>query len=143
MAGLEDKSRDNEASAELLKSNSYYTSSIHCAYYSVFQYLKYTLTILFETTYKQLYKECRDKKYGITSHEFYIDYIKNNRADLQSNIELGNFINDIGNLRELRNRADYEEDILSSQDSEYAIKTARDLKRYLKTDNKLWKLRKK
>lgn len=139
MAGLEDKSKDNENAAKLLKGNTYYTSSIHCAYYSVIQYLKYTLTILFDTTYKQLSKECKNRTYGISSHEFYINYIKNKRSDLQDNEELGNFINDIGCLKELRNKADYEEDILDSKDSEYALKTAVSLKKYLKTNTKLWK----
>lgn len=87
--GLLNKSALNSNAAEILNSspNYHYCSSIHCAYYSCLQMLRY---ILFE-----VFKEDEDKIFANRStgiikkgeHEYFIDkihedIIKSNKIDL-------------------------------------------------------------
>lgn len=142
MAGLESKPDENLTCVSILKSNGYHTASVHCAYYAVFQYLKYSLTLLFQKTYRDLDKEYKQWELKGSTHDFYISYIRRKRTDLAEDEELGNFIAEIKKLRELRNKADYEEDVLGREESDYALKTSEQLKLYLKDNEELWKRKK-
>lgn len=142
MSGFKYKSKENRESGELLRRNNPYNTSIHCYYYSALQFLKYTLTNIFDKTYRTLEKECKARQYPQTSHDFYISYIKNNKKSLEDNEELGNFILTIKKLKELRNIADYQEDDIERSDAENAEKLADKSKEYLIKNESSWKKKK-
>ena len=129
MSGFKYKSKENRESGELLRRNNSYNTSIHCYYYSALQFLKYTLTNIFDKTYRTLEKECKARQYPQTSHDFYISYIKNNKKSLEDNEELGNFILTIKKL-------------IERSDAENAEKLADKSKEYLIKNESSWKKKK-
>lgn len=105
MSNLKNKSELNFESAMLLHKNSFYPSVIHCSYYSVFQYMKHIWLDKMGKTEVELQilnKQITDKG----SHEVLINQINSWLKDKGSDYRI--FNNNIGALKKLRKKADYE-----------------------------------
>jgi hypothetical protein len=99
---LKDKSISNIKAALLLYENEYYSSSVHCYYYSSLQFTIFTLINKFGRKYPDLKREARKTN---NSHEYYINQL----ADCISDPTLSrSFNNTINTLKRMRIEADYE-----------------------------------
>lgn len=61
-------------SAQILINNKQFTSSVHCSYYAVFQYMKYVLA---KTSVNPINLATQDAHKGDSSHEYILMEIKN------------------------------------------------------------------
>ena len=82
----------------------YYTASIHCTYYAVFQYIKYVLanTDTEPLSYEEQTAQAKGKKGG--SHDFVIKQIRQRIGDKET---ARNFAQDVFTLKKKRIDADY------------------------------------
>ena len=130
---IRNKSIQNIKAAELLIKNSdekeqYYASSIHCAYYSCFQLLKYTLNCKCDIKIPYCIQNSKTKS---MSHENIKDAII---KDLQSNAEfyeLTTFRTSFSNLKKLRMKADYYNQIVDLTDAKEDISDEENIKNIL------------
>ena len=90
----------------------YYTASIHCTYYAVFQYIKYVLahTDTEPLSYEEQTAQAKGKKGG--SHDFVIKQIRQRIKQRISNLEADpdaalEFTQDVRDLKQERIDADY------------------------------------
>jgi uncharacterized protein (UPF0332 family) len=117
MSILKQKSDINLMAAELLHNNSLYPSVVHCSYYSCFQLMKHLWLGKMGKTEEDLKTANNNTTEG--SHEVLINkiiaYLKNSTsADSRT------FQSNIGQLKKLRKKADYESvqiDVSVSKDS--------------------------
>ena len=82
----------------------YYTASIHCSYYAVFQYIKYVLanTDTEPLSYEEQTKQAKGKRMG--SHDFVIEQIRQRIGDRKAGQK---FVQATSNLKKKRVDADY------------------------------------
>ena len=82
----------------------YYTASIHCSYYAVFQYIKYVLanTDTEPLSYEEQTAQAKGKRMG--SHDFVIEQIRQRIGDRKAGQK---FAHDVRNLKQERVDADY------------------------------------
>lgn len=71
---MKTKALDNIESAQTLIDCKQFTSSVHCSYYAVFQYMKYMLA---NTTNNPIALVDQDAHKGDSSHEYILTEIKN------------------------------------------------------------------
>ena len=90
----------------------YYTASIHCTYYAVFQYIKYVLanTDTEPLSYEEQTAQAKGKKGG--SHDFVIKQIRQRIKQRINNLEADpdaalEFTQDVRDLKQERIDADY------------------------------------
>jgi len=90
----------------------YYTASIHCSYYAVFQYIKYVLanTDTEPLSYEEQTAQAKGKKGG--SHDFVIKQIRQRIKQRINNLEADpdaalEFTQDVRDLKQERIDADY------------------------------------
>ena len=105
MGYLREKSSFNKDAAELLIEKHYYASSVHCSYYSCFQYLKYTLKNFTKTDYEDIEANCKSSPLG--THGYIINAILNEfRRKERDNREYKRISRLIGDLKEFRITSD-------------------------------------
>jgi len=131
MANIKLKSDENFDAAILLVSNKMYNASIHCSYYSCFQLLKYTLKLCginYDDQKNNYTSYCNNfhgegKKLG--SHDYLIqEFIKRSaNKDMPSTISINRYIS---YLKALRNKADYNDEIVNDSDSIECSKQAKE-----------------
>ena len=82
----------------------YYTASIHCTYYAVFQYIKYVLanTDTEPLSYEEQTAQAKGKRMG--SHDFVIEQIRQRIGDRKAGQK---FVQATSNLKKKRVDADY------------------------------------
>lgn len=105
---MKTKAIENLDSAQLLLDNRQFTSSVHCSYYAVFQYMKYMLAT---TPTRPLSYAVQDAHTGESSHEYILDEIK-----LRLNIspkDIRNFCEKVRLLKKDRVDADYKNRVFS------------------------------
>lgn len=104
---LLEKSEKNLLAADLLVDSEYYSSSIHCYYYSTFQLMLHVVFNIFNIDAKDLNKKTKGKD----SHIYLINYL---RSDLiQGGQDYRDFSNNFRNLKNLRREADYTQNIIT------------------------------
>jgi len=113
MRHLKNKSELNLGAAELLHQYSYYSSVVHCAYYSCIQLMKHTWLNSMGKSDNDLRNLNNSSSQG--SHEVLINQIK---IFIQSKSQNGRVFNrDILQLKRLRINADYDEILIDSKKS--------------------------
>jgi hypothetical protein len=113
MGLLKNKSELNLGAAELLHQYSYYSSVVHCAYYSCIQLMKHTWLNSMGKSDNDLRNLNNSSSQG--SHEVLINQIK---IFIQSKSQNGRVFNrDILQLKRLRVNADYDEILIDSKKS--------------------------
>lgn len=114
---LKNKSELNLGAAELLHQNTYYSSVVHCAYYSCIQLMKHTWLNAMGRSENDLRNLNNISSQG--SHEVLINQIK---IFIQSKSQNGRVFNrDILQLKRLRVIADYEEILIDFKKSNESI----------------------
>jgi hypothetical protein len=117
MRHLKNKSELNLGAAELLHQYSYYSSVVHCAYYSCIQLMKHTWLNSMGKSDNDLRNLNNSSSQG--SHEVLINQIK---IFIQSKSQNGRVFNrDILQLKRLRVNADYDEILIDSKKSNYSL----------------------
>jgi hypothetical protein len=113
MRHLKNKSELNLGATELLHQYSYYSSVVHCAYYSCIQLMKHTWLNSMGKSDNDLRNLNNSSSQG--SHEVLINQIK---IFIQSKSQNGRVFNrDILQLKRLRVNADYDEILIDSKKS--------------------------
>ncbi len=106
MSYLQQKSLFNQDAAELLIKNHMYASSVHCSYYSCFQFLKFTLKNYTATDYSTIELNCKTSPLG--THGYIINGILNEYRKVETNnreySRIKRFLTD---LKEFRITSDY------------------------------------
>lgn len=134
MPYLKNKSEINIYSAELLHKNNCYSSSTHCAYYSCVQLMKYIICNKIGVNYdKQLteisqLRSLRAKRTG--SHNYMIDKIEDSLISFDKR-EAALFINLIEDLKDFREKSDYGNIEILSQQSIDSITKAKEIRTQL------------
>lgn len=85
------------------KESRFYTASIHCSYYAVFQYMKYMLAHVENDPIS--YNQQKDESQDQGSHDYLIDQIKHR---IRKPIDARDFAQDVRALKKERVDADYE-----------------------------------
>lgn len=128
MNALKNKSDINLTAAELLHQKSLYPSVVHCSYYSCFQYMKFIWLEKMGKDEIELATLTRNSIDG--SHEVLINqigvFLKNNGCNSRD------FNNQIGQLKKLRRKADYENFQIDSSISANSLSLSKSLLNILK-----------
>ncbi len=101
---LDDKSQNSYDAGVKLMSWCFYTSSVHCFYYSVLQLMKYKLANLSRGALSYQQQEEKVKLYSASTHEWLFLEIRNRFG---RGINKDNFVNDFQFLKKARLQADY------------------------------------
>ncbi len=99
-----DKAEENQVAGDCLLSNCYTNASVHCYYYSVFQYCMIYLSdkVSIPIAYNQQERQAKRNKLG--PHEFVIQEV----SLCFSNPQIGaNFSKNMFSLKKIRIQADY------------------------------------
>ena len=126
---LSEKSKLNEAAAELLISESLYAPAVHCSYYSCFQLMKYTLKSALQISYKSQEREGKETKVG--THLYTINRISRKLRELVTYRESEDFRKKVSDLKERRIESDYRDIEIDIEKGEIALRKAKEIKRYL------------
>lgn len=125
MSQIKTKSELNALAADLLFKNAIYAPSVHCAYYSVFQLMKYIVKVSIGIDYSDQQNEINKIKTekstrNIGTHEYIILKICNelNRIDLNTYKNLNRKIKD---LKKFRHESDYDNKQIDQAYSNQAI----------------------
>lgn len=117
MGHLKNKLELNLGAAKLLHQYSYYSSVVHCAYYSCIQLMKHTWLNSMGKSDNDLRNLNNSSSQG--SHEVLINQIK---IFIQSKSQNGRVFNrDILQLKRLRVNADYDEILIDSKKSNESL----------------------
>ena len=100
---MEKKSQENIAAADTLIQAGYCNASIHCSYYAVLQFMKYTLDTKGLCPYNK-----QDESQGKSSHEAILSELSNNWCSC-SDGQRKKFIDAFRFLKKARTDADYKE----------------------------------
>ena len=115
---LQNKSEILQDAAKLLHDKTFYPAVAHSAYYSCYQLLKHIWLYGMEKSQEELNTQSSLSHLG--SHEFLINeigkYIKNSK-NRTANSDFRDFNNKIGQLKTLRTKADYDDDLFDSSKS--------------------------
>lgn len=97
---MKNKANNSLLSAQLLINNRHFTSSIHCSYYAVLQYMKYMLA---HTTNNPIDYEDQNRD-GSDTHKFILQEIKNRIPNPHN---ATSFADGFRDLKKARVNADY------------------------------------
>ena len=127
-----DKSKINLDAAENLNKASLYAPSVHCCYYSVFQYM---LHVLSTKSTNEWHNYLEDIKKDTHSHVTLINII--NKMLRQTNPQdFKYFDQKLTELKKMRIRADYSDDIVKQEDATGSLTIADSLRTVLKDNFK-------
>ena len=129
MPTLLTKSLENTKAAQELVNKRLYSASVHCAYYSCLQHIKYILHNKLNFDYAK-----QDNNTGKDSHLVIIDEIINKAPTSHQGKEIQNIIQW---LKAERKRADYSVEIISDTESLDVIRKSETLHFKLK---EIWKI---
>jgi uncharacterized protein (UPF0332 family) len=132
MPELLNKSDLNLNAAEFLFKGGHYATVCHPAYYSCLQLIKYKIKKSLKIDYSQQSSEASVSYRGNT-HVYLINKVKNEISIKRGRAEAQDFEREIKDLKELRERADYQNISISFSDCERAIQKAKDLILTIKT----------
>jgi hypothetical protein len=133
MSHLTNKSDINRAAADLLQTNYYYPSVIHCSYYSCIQLMKHIFLFILNKSEVDLESEGRTT--GTGSHEVLINsintHLKTNNKDWKT------FNTNINQLKRLRVAADYQDIEIDSGKGNDSILLSDIVLKFLKSNVKI------
>ena len=132
MSKLKEKSEFNIDAAELLLSKYLYAPSVHCSYYSCFQLLKYTIKSFFGIDYETQAVNCSTSRQK--SHVYVVNYVSTELSRFVSFEECRNFKRTIKDLKQFRVESDYENVEVSLDKGVEALRKAKEIRTYLKTN---------
>jgi len=124
---MKTKALQNLNSAQLLINNKQYTSSVHCSYYAVLQYMKYMLCT---TDKNPIPLSVQNSNNNISSHEYIIQEVA---IRINDNQQGRKFAQKVRDLKKERVQADYFETAFSDTESLDCIDKAKGLITNLKT----------
>jgi len=132
--GLRNKAVINFDAAEKLSKapNYHYCASIHCAYFSCFQVVKFILLSIFNEKEDEVYAKRKTGNREIGEHEYYIQRVHESIISTKDFIAAKDFKNKINELKSLRTVSDYKIDTIEQPKSEYAIRLADDVLKILR-----------
>ncbi len=111
---LLEKSNNNILAADLMVANEFYSSSIHCYYYSTFQLMSHIIFNLFNVDENQFRKKIKGKN----SHNYLINHFRNDLIMGGQDIRV--IGNDLRDLKQLRREADYTQKVITKSNSSSA-----------------------
>jgi hypothetical protein len=133
MSYLTNKSDINRAAADLLQTNYYYPSVIHCSYYSCIQLMKHIF--LFTLNKSEVDLESEERATTTGSHEVLINnittHLKTNKKDWRT------FNTNINQLKRLRVIADYQDIEIDSRKGNDSIFLSDTVLKLLKSNVKI------
>lgn len=106
MPYMKTKAIDNLESAQILLNNKRFTTSVHCSYYAVLEYMKYMLAMTSDRPIS--YEKQSETKQD--SHEYILCEIQNRISNPKN---ARNFTAKVRDLKQLRVIADYETKVFS------------------------------
>lgn len=116
------KSSENLLSAKLLIENRCFNSSVHCSYYSSVQLMIHLLLNKFNFTQEKLEISAKSENKG--SHVFAKNFLYNKMKEKNVRFKAVEFHREVGELKNKREQADYQEIEIDSDFSEDAYKQA-------------------
>lgn len=130
MPYLKAKSEFNISSADLLYRNNYYAPSVHCAYYSCFQLLKFIIKETLKIDYNQ-----QETEIGADNRVSTHSYVTKKILDIVYTIEKNpNTFREVrtklNDLRELRIRSDYKDIQIDESKGRLALQYSNELRKY-------------
>ncbi|NQU85752.1 MAG: HEPN domain-containing protein [Mariniphaga sp.] len=132
MSKLKEKSEFNIYAAELLIENAYFAPSVHCSYYSCFQLLKFTINDFFGIDYDSLASKISSS--GKKTHQFVIGYVASKLVRYAGREESRKFKRTIKDLKQFREESDYDNIEIGKDKGETALRKAKEIRNYLKTN---------
>lgn len=130
MSILKNKSELNIYAAKRLIEENIYPPSVHCAYYSCIQLLKFKMNDFFGITYEQLTTDISSSDKG--THQYIISYVTRNIKENISRNSSQNFSRSIKELKHFREQSDYEDVEIKQEEGEKAYRIAEDLLNLIK-----------
>lgn len=133
MANFKEKSDSNNEAAEVLFEKELYSSLVHCAYYSVFQYMKYILWHDYSINYKKQEKTIYNKDWNKELHGSHKRLITLfiSTATYRDKYEVAKMINE---LKTYRHHADYEDLEIDDQKAKKSMELLSDLRKTLENN---------
>ena len=124
------KSEQNFSSAKVLIDNQMYNSSVHCSYYSCFQIV--ICIIGDDYNYKEYQEWVRKKKENNSKKTGNHDFSIHKVCELiKYSEDVAGFNNGINQLKALRNKADYRNNLIGNNGSGKAYKMAKKINQIL------------
>lgn len=122
MAIMKAKSTENITAADLLIEKNMLTASVHCSYYSGFQFSKFVLSHCCGIDYETQEKESS----GRDSHYYVMDKTQKNLSYMNRfyGIDYNNYYS---TLKMLRKKADYTNIEITEKEAKRACKSAKDM----------------
>jgi len=120
---IKTKSEINALSAQFLIDQSLYASSVHCAYYSVFQMLIHKLAGFRNISINQLnqlVESANKSTHKYVVNEFCVHLRSNSKLGFDT-YQLRNLKNEIKDLKQFRVESDYHDKEIDSSKSEQAL----------------------
>ena len=114
---MDKKSEENIRAAKMLISAGYYSSSLHCSYYALFQYIVYALDHSGVCSYTEQKEKTKDKG----SHNFILSKLCSSIRDQRLSRETRNLC---CMLKRLRVRADYKTDRIKETEAQQSLDEA-------------------
>lgn len=131
MSHLREKSNFNRDAAESLISLSLYAPSVHCSYYSCFQFLKYCFKLNSGFTYEEI--NDRVRKNRKSEHTYIYDSVVTILSGMgRSNDEYRYVKTKYNDLKQFRTEADYYDKEVNEEISEKALSISREIVRIVK-----------
>lgn len=135
MSALKNKSEFNLEAANALHEKSLYAPSVHCAYYSVLQLMKFavfsTMGINYEDQTKEINALKKDKASSKGTHEYLIMKVEDVIRGV-NRIEYTEFTRNVKQLKIFRVNSDYDDVEITYDQSSKAIYLANNLRKQLK-----------
>lgn len=129
MSKLRQKWEINIEAAKALLAKELFAPSVHCSYYSCFQLLKFTMKEFFEIDYETLSANISSSKQN--THQYIINYVTNELKSLSNKYESRNLKRKIKDLKNFREKSDYENTSVDYKKGNDAINKANEIRSYI------------
>lgn len=116
------KSQENISSARILIENKYFNSSVHCSYYSSVQIMIHVLLNKYNFTQERLEESAKSERKG--SHVFAKNFLHTKMKEMGIRFDAVEFHRLIGSLKNKREKADYQEEVIEEDLSRDALNQA-------------------
>ena len=133
LSKLFEKHNFNLDAADYLIKDSQYAPSVHCSYYGCFQLMKHKLKVIKNCSYEEI----ESNMSGSSSHTYLINELKyylnpRNNSKIKEPKHAANFKDSIKDLKDFRQKSDYENVEISPEDAEKSLRIAKEICNILK-----------
>lgn len=135
MSKLREKSEFNFEAAQVLIDKYLFAPSVHSAYYSCFQLMKFTMYDHFGISYDELSQRVSVNPSGGT-HTFVIHFFNNEVKRENGYSDYNDFSRKLKDLKEFRESSDYDDVEITIDKSQKALNYATELKQYIQKNFK-------